>query len=114
MRFKTKKAVALEYGQQESPTLIAKGDDELALEIIAEAKKYGIFIAEDPQLVAALSQVGLSEEIPEELYQAVAVILAWAYWLKGLSLCLTISGWMVSRLHGNQWSCVGGKLLSLE
>jgi len=29
--------------------------------------------------------VGLSEEIPEELYQAVAVMLAWAYWLKGLS-----------------------------
>ena len=85
MRFKSKKAVALEYGQQESPSVIAKGDDELALEIIAEAKKHGSFIAEDPQLVAALSQVGLSEEIPEELYQAVAVMLAWAYWLKGLS-----------------------------
>ena len=85
MRFQKKKAVALEYGAQESPTLIAKGEDELAYEIIAEAKKQGIFIAEDPQLVAALSQVGLSEEIPEELYQAVAVMLAWAYWLKGLS-----------------------------
>ena len=85
MKFKSKKAVALEYGQQESPTLIAKGDDELALEIIAEGKKHGIFIAEDPQLVAALSQVGLSDEIPDELYQAVAVMLAWAYWLKGLS-----------------------------
>ena len=85
MRFQKKKAVALEYGAQESPTLIAKGEDELAHEIIAEAKKQGIFIAEDPQLVAALSQVGLSEEIPEELYQAVAVMLAWAYWLKGLS-----------------------------
>jgi flagellar biosynthesis protein len=85
MKFQKKKAVALEYGAQESPTLIAKGEDELAHEIIAEAKKQGIFIAEDPQLVAALSQVGLAEEIPEELYQAVAVMLAWAYWLKGLS-----------------------------
>jgi flagellar biosynthesis protein len=85
MKFQKKKAVALEYGAQESPTLIAKGEDELAYEIIAEAKKQGIFVAEDPQLVAALSQVGLSEEIPEELYQAVAVMLAWAYWLKGLS-----------------------------
>ena len=85
MKFQKKKAVALEYGMQESPTLVAKVDDELAQEIIAEAKKHGIFIAEDPQLVAALSQVGLSEEIPEELYQAVAVMLAWAYWLKGLS-----------------------------
>ena len=85
MKFQKKKALALEYGAQESPTLIAKGEDELAHEIIAEAKKHGIFIAEDPQLVAALSRVGLSEEIPEELYQAVAVMLAWAYWLKGLS-----------------------------
>ena len=84
MKLQKKKAVALEYGVQESPTVIAKGQDELALEIIEEAKKYGIFIAEDP-LVAALSQVGLSEEIPEELYHAVAVMLAWAYWLKGLS-----------------------------
>ena len=85
MTFKSQKAVAFEDGQQESPSVIATCDYELALEIIAEAKKHGIFIAEDPQLVAALSQVGLSEEIPEELYQAVAVMLAWAYWLKGLS-----------------------------
>ena len=84
MKRRYKKAVALEYGAQESPTLIAKGSDELAEEIIAEAKKHGIFIAEDTQLVAALSEIGLSEEIPETLYQAVAVMLAWAYWLKGL------------------------------
>ena len=85
MKRRFKKAVALEYGSQESPTLIAKGSDELAEEIIAEAKKHGIFIAEDTQLVAALSEIGLSEEIPQALYQAVAVMLAWAYWLKGLA-----------------------------
>jgi len=28
--------------------------------------------------------VGLSEEIPEELFHAVAVMLSWAYWMKGL------------------------------
>lgn len=84
MKRVTKEAVALEYGQQEAPTLLAKGSDELAQDIIAEAKKHGIFIAEDAQLVAALSQVGLSEEIPEELYHAVAVMLSWAYWMKGL------------------------------
>jgi flagellar biosynthesis protein len=80
----SKEAIALEYGQQDAPTLLAKGSEELALDIIEEAKKYGIFIAEDPQLVAALSQVGLSEEIPEELFHAVAVMLSWAYWMKGL------------------------------
>jgi len=81
----SKEAIALEYGQQDAPTLLAKGSEELALDIIEEAKKYGIFIAEDPQLVAALSQVGLSEEIPEELFHAVAVMLSWAYWMKGLT-----------------------------
>jgi len=80
----SKEAIALEYGQQDAPTVLAKGSEDLAVEIIAEARKQGIFIAEDPQLVAALSQVGLSEEIPEELYQAVAVMLSWAYWMKGL------------------------------
>ena len=85
MKRRFKKAVALEYGSQESPTLIAKGSDELAEEIIAEAKKHGIFIAEDTQLVAALSEIGLSEEIPQALYQSVAVMLAWAFWLKGLA-----------------------------
>lgn len=85
MKKSTSKAVAIEYGQNEAPTLIAKGTDELASEIIQEAKKYGIFIAEDPDLIAALSDVGLSEEIPKEIYHAVAVILSWAYWLKGLS-----------------------------
>ena len=81
----TKEAVALEYGQQDTPTVLAKGSEELALDIIEEAKKHGIFIAEDAQLVAALSQVGLSEEIPEELFHAVAVMLSWAYWMKGLT-----------------------------
>ena len=66
------------------PTVLAKGSEELALDIIQEAKKHGIFIAEDPQLVAVLAQVGLSEEIPEELYHAVAVMLSWAYWMKDL------------------------------
>jgi flagellar biosynthesis protein len=80
----TKEAIALEYGQQDAPTVLAKGSEELALDIIEEAKKHGIFIAEDAQLVAALSQVGLSEEIPEELFHAVAVMLSWAYWMKGL------------------------------
>ena len=47
MKLQKKKAVALEYGAQESPTLIAKGQDDLALEIIEEAKKHEIFIAED-------------------------------------------------------------------
>lgn len=77
-------AVALAYGQLEAPIVTAKGSDELALAIIAEAKKQGVYIAQDPQLVAALSRLDLQQEIPRELYTAVAVVLSWAYWLKGM------------------------------
>ena len=77
-------AVALAYGQLEAPVVTAKGSDELALAIIAEAKKQGVYIAQDAQLVAALSRLDLQQEIPRELYTAVAVVLSWAYWLKGM------------------------------
>ena len=81
---KIKKAVALEYGENPTPILTAKGDAEVAEAIIAEAEKQGVFIAEDKRLVSLLSQVELNEEIPENLYVSVAVILSWVYWLKGM------------------------------
>ncbi len=77
-------AVALAYGQLDAPVVTTKGSDELALAIIAEAKKQGVYIAQDAQLVAALSRLDLQQEIPRELYTAVAVVLSWAYWLKGM------------------------------
>ena len=77
-------AVALEYGRNKAPVLTAKGDDELARRIVAEAKKQGVYVAEDPQLLALLSRVDLDAEIPPEMYTAVAVILSWVYWLKGM------------------------------
>ena len=79
-----RKAIALEYGKNPVPVLTAIGEDVMAEAIIAEAKKQGIHITEDPQLVALLSTLDLNAEIPENLYVAVAVILSWAYWLKGM------------------------------
>ncbi|MEZ7859180.1 MAG: EscU/YscU/HrcU family type III secretion system export apparatus switch protein [Porticoccaceae bacterium] len=79
-----RKAIALEYGKNPVPVLTAIGEDVMAEAIIAEAKKQGIHITEDPQLVALLSTLELNAEIPENLYVAVAVILSWAYWLKGM------------------------------
>ena len=35
-------AVALEYGQHKTPVVTAKGEDELARRIVAEAKKQGV------------------------------------------------------------------------
>ncbi len=80
-----KKAVALEYGANAAPKVTAKGSEEVAEAIIEEARKKGIHIAKDPQLVSVLSKLSLEEEIPEELYTTVAVVLSWVYWLKGMS-----------------------------
>jgi len=75
----SRRAVALEYGRRKAPVMTAKGQGEVAELIIEEAKKQGIHIAEDPQLVALLGQLELNEEIPESLYVAVSVILSWVY-----------------------------------
>ena len=83
-REKIKKAVAVEYGDNPVPVLTAKGEEEMAYAIIEEARKRGVHVAEDPQLVAVLSKLKLDEEIPEELYSTVAVVLSWVYWLKGM------------------------------
>lgn len=80
----SRRAVALEYGRRKAPVMTAKGQGEVAELIVEEAKKQGIHIAEDPQLVALLGQLELNEEIPESLYVAVSVILSWVYWLKGM------------------------------
>lgn len=79
-----KQAVAMEYGHNTSPVVTAKGDAEVAEDIIAEARRRGVYVAEDPELLALLSRLELGEEIPPQLYTAVAVVLSWAYWLKGM------------------------------
>lgn len=79
-----REAVALEYGQREAPVVSAKGSDELAEAIIAEARRQGVYVTEDKALVAALSRLDLEQEIPRDLYVAVAVVLSWAYWLRGM------------------------------
>ena len=75
-------AIALEYGQRKTPRVVAKGQAELAHRIIQEAKRQGIYVAEDPQLLALLSKLEVGEEITQDMYTAVAVILSWVYWLK--------------------------------
>jgi flagellar biosynthesis protein len=80
----TRKAVAVAYGNHPVPVVTAKGEDDLAWRMIDEARKQGVFISEDPQLLALLSRLNVDEEIPRELYTAVAVVLSWVYWLKGM------------------------------
>jgi flagellar biosynthesis protein len=78
-------AVALEYGHNKAPVVTAKGEHELAQRIVEEAKRQGVYVAEDPRLLAMLSRLDVGQEIPPEMFTAVAVILSWVYWLKGMS-----------------------------
>ena len=77
-------AIALEYGKNKAPVVSAKGEGELARRIIAEAKRQGVYVSEDPRLLAMLSRLDVGQEIPEDMFTAVAVILAWVYWLRGM------------------------------
>jgi flagellar biosynthesis protein len=79
-----RQAIALEYGLNTTPVVTAKAEDELALQMIAQARAQGIYVSQDPQLLALLSRIKVDQEIPPELYTAVSVILSWVYWLKGM------------------------------
>ncbi len=77
-----KQAVALKYEGRGAPRVIAKGERLVAEEIIRLAREAGVPIMNDPELTALLSQVALEDEIPPELYQAVAAVLAFVYQLE--------------------------------
>lgn len=78
-------AVALKYeaGKTSAPIVIAKGEDYLAQRIKEAARDNGIEIVENRPLARALyANVDIGQEIPEELYQAVAEVLAYVFGLK--------------------------------
>jgi flagellar biosynthesis protein len=72
-----KKAVALRYDPEKdnAPVVLAKGYGELAERIIKIAKERNIPVVEDKDLISALIRVEVFEEIPPELYRAVAKVL---------------------------------------
>jgi flagellar biosynthetic protein FlhB len=78
-------AVALSYKEQKhkAPVVVAKGKDYLAQRIKEEAKQNSIEIVENRPVAQSLyffCEVG--DEVPEDLYKAVAEILAYVYRLK--------------------------------
>jgi len=78
-------AIALKYQpkQDNAPIVIAKGVDFLAFRIRELAKEYDIPIVEEPPLARALYySVEINESIPENLFKAVAQILAYVFRLK--------------------------------
>ncbi|HMW49967.1 MAG TPA: EscU/YscU/HrcU family type III secretion system export apparatus switch protein [Cellvibrionaceae bacterium] len=73
------KAVALIYDGKGAPQVSAKGSGDDAQAIIELAQKAGVPLCENAPLVDLLSRLELGDEIPQELYIAVAHIIAFAY-----------------------------------
>lgn len=74
-------SVALKYdGSSAAPQVVAKGQDIIALRIRELAREHGVPVVPEPPLARALhASVEVGQEIPEELYVAVAQILAWVF-----------------------------------
>ncbi|SFB25242.1 flagellar biosynthetic protein FlhB [Acetitomaculum ruminis DSM 5522] len=78
-------AVALKYDADNSsaPVVVAKGADFIANKIKEEAKAHNVMIVENKPLARMLyANVEIGEMIPQELYQAVAEVLAYVYSVK--------------------------------
>lgn len=78
-------AVALRYtsGKMRAPVVVAKGQDHIAQQIKALAREHNVPVVENPPLARALhASVKLNQEVPPQLYRAVAEVLAFVYKLK--------------------------------
>ncbi len=78
-------AVALRYrqGKDAAPVVLAKGQDELAARIVAKGEEHKVPVVENVPLARALyAQAELNQEIPPELYSAVAEVLVYIFRLE--------------------------------
>jgi flagellar biosynthesis protein len=76
-------AVALHYDKTGAPRVVAKGRGTLGAKIIEVAKAHDIPVEENEILAGALSRIELGDEIPAELYKAVAEVLVFVLRLSG-------------------------------
>jgi flagellar biosynthesis protein len=78
-----RRAVALYYDGRRAPRVTAKGQGVVAERILAVAREHDVPLREDQSLVALLSRLELGEEVPQNLYKAVAQVIAFAYLVSG-------------------------------
>ena len=81
-------AVALGYDhtKHSAPTVLAKGQGQIAQKIVQIALDEGIEIRKDADLVQILKAVVIDEEIPVEAFAAVAEIISYIYQANGRQL----------------------------
>jgi flagellar biosynthesis protein len=68
-------AVALLYEKPHAPRVVATGRGEIGQAIIDAARAHGVPLEQNSALAEALSTIKLEDEIPEELYRAVATVI---------------------------------------
>jgi flagellar biosynthesis protein len=84
VEIKNQIAVALHYDKKNgAPRVVAKGRGSIGAKIIEVAKVHDIPIEENEVLAGALSNIEIGEEIPAELYKAVAEVLIFVLRLSG-------------------------------
>lgn len=86
MKRKLPKAAALKYENTSAPIVTSKGEGRLAEKIIDIAQKHNVYVHKDPDLVEILAQLDIGQQIPHEIYKAVAQILLFVYELNGKEL----------------------------
>ena len=76
---KVDKAVALKYDSQQTsaPKIIAKGKGKIAKKILQKANEFDIPIFKNEALAESLLKLDVDEQIPPNLYKAVAEVFVW-------------------------------------
>ncbi len=76
-------ALALFYDGGQAPVVSDQKTGEAAQKLIQQALEMGIPIYENPQLLEQLSELQMGQQVPTELYQLIAEILAFAFFIQG-------------------------------
>ena len=76
-------ALALFYDGGQAPVVSDQKTGEAAQKLIQQALELGIPIYENPQLLEQLSELQMGQQVPTELYQLIAEILAFAFFIQG-------------------------------
>jgi flagellar biosynthesis protein len=80
--YQTDMADTLQYDGKNTPKVTAKGASGIsAEEMLRVAEQNNIPLQTDPELSRILAQIPLGDEIPRELYLAIAEVIAFAYGL---------------------------------
>ena len=74
-RYRRVVGLAYERAKRAAPAVAVQGEHLMADEIVRVARRFGIPVVERPELAQALLGLPLDEQIPERLYEAVAVVL---------------------------------------